>query len=77
MLGAAKVKDKKTGKYVQILKSAKKTEINNIEQYLEDDGSLKVYYEISNIQNLDVDSYMLPRVKLAGAYKKTRERHGY
>ncbi len=76
-LGAAKVKDKKTGKYVQILKSAKKTEINNIEQYLEDDGSLKVYYEISNIQNLDVDSYMLPRVKLAGAYKKTRERHGY
>ena len=73
-LGVAKVQDKKTGKYVQILESAKKAEIDNIEQYLEDDGSLKIYYELDNVQNTDVDSYTLPRVKLAGTYKKTRSR---
>ncbi len=73
-LGVAKVKDKNTGKYVKLLESAKKAEIDNIEQYLEDDGSLKIYYELDNVQNTDVDSYTLPRVKLAGTYKKTRSR---
>ena len=45
-----------------------------MEKYLEDDGSLTGYFEIGNTQNNEVDSYILPKVKLAGTYKKTGKR---
>ena len=73
-VGAAKVKDRTTGEYAELIQSGKKADIDGMEKYLEDDGSLTVYYEIGNIQNGGVDSYILPKVKLAGTYKKTGKR---
>ena len=73
-VGAAKVKDRTTGEYIELIQSGKKADIDGMEKYLEDDGSLTVYYEIGNIQNGGVDSYILPKVKLAGTYKKTGKR---
>lgn len=72
--GVAKVKDKTTGKYIELLQSGKKADITGLEKYLEDDGSLTIYYEIGSMQNKEVDSYILPKVKLAGTYKKTGKR---
>lgn len=71
-LGKASVKDKTTGKYVTLLESAKSSEKDGIGKYLEADGSLKIYY--SDLKNLlsnnyyEIDSYTLPKVKLAGTY---------
>ncbi|MCI9078283.1 MAG: ABC transporter permease subunit [Lachnospiraceae bacterium] len=73
-LGVAKVKDKTTGKYVKLLESAKKADKTGMEKYLNDDGSLTVYYEIDRSGYYEVDSYILPRVKLAGTYKKAGKR---
>ncbi|MFG6392996.1 MAG: ABC transporter permease [Lachnospiraceae bacterium] len=73
-LGTAKVKNKKTGKYVKLLGSARETDRKDILKYLEDDGSLVIYYEFDNASNVnEVDSFTLPKVKLAGTYKKQRK----
>ena len=45
-----------------------------MEKYLNDDGSLTIHYEIDKTNNNEVDSYILPKVKLAGTYKKTDKR---
>ena len=45
-----------------------------MEKYLDDDGSLTIYYEIGDTQYQEADSYILPRVKLAGTYKNTGKR---
>jgi len=73
-LGVAKVKDKTTGKYTKLLESAKEVDKTGIEKYLNDDGSLTIHYEIDRANNNEVDSYILPKVKLAGTYKKTSKR---
>ncbi len=73
-LGVAKVKDKTTGKYTKLLESAKKVDKTGMEKYLNDDGSLTIHYEIDKTNNNEVDSYILPKVKLAGTYKKTDKR---
>lgn len=73
-LGTAKIKDKKTGKYVKLLESAKKADRKDIAKYLEDNKSLVIYYEFDNSSQIDnVDSFILPKVKLAGTYKKQRK----
>ena len=65
--------DKDTGKYVTIIKSAQDAEIDDIEKYLEDDGTLIIYYDIAYDQSMySVDSMTLPRVILAGKYKNKR-----
>lgn len=70
-MGEAKVLDKNTGNYVTLIKSAQDAEIDDIEKYLEDDGTLIIYYDISYNQNLySVDSLTLPRVTLAGKYTR-------
>lgn len=72
-MGEAKVLDKDTGKYVTIIKSAQDAEIDDIEKYLEDDGTLIIYYDIAYDQSMySVDSMTLPRVTLAGKYKNKR-----
>lgn len=73
-LGVAKVKDKTTGQYVELLQSGQKADIDGMEKYLDDDGSLTIYYEIGDTQYQEADSYILPRVKLAGTYKNTDKR---
>lgn len=68
-IGEAKVLDKATGKYVTLLQSAKDAEIDDIEKYLEDDGSLVIYYDIA-YNSSDVGSLTLPKVNLAGKYER-------
>lgn len=75
-LGTAMVKDKETGKNVTLLEAAKDAEIDNMEQYLEADGSLTIYYaiDINSSANIDrTDSFILPGVKLAGVYKSSEK----
>lgn len=71
-VGEAKVLDKATGDYVTIIKSAQDAEIDNIDKYLEDDGTLIIYYDITTNQTIrdNVGSMTLPRVTLAGKYKR-------
>lgn len=71
-VGEARVLDKDTGDYVTIIKSTQDAEIDDIEKYLEDDGTLTIYYDISYNQygSVNVDSLILPKVKLAGRYKR-------
>ena len=71
-LGEAKVLDKDTGKYVTIIESGKDAEIDDIEKYIEDDGTLTIHYETAYSQNgnYNVDNPILPRVSLAGKYKR-------
>lgn len=69
-LGEAKVLDKDTGKYVTLIKSTHDTEIDDIEKYLEDDGNLIIYYDISYNQGDNVSSFVLPRVDLVGKYNR-------
>ena len=70
-IGMAKVKDRKTGKYTTLLKSANNADKTGMEKYLDDDGNLTIYYEFDQTHKYEVDSYILPRVKVAGTYKKT------
>ena len=42
-----------------------------MEKYLDDNGDLTIYYEFDQTHKYEVDSYILPKVKIAGTYKKT------
>lgn len=71
-MGSAVAEDKKTGKQVTILESAKDKVVKDADRYLDEDGSLTLYYDINyNNLNYEVDSFCLPKVKLAGEYTGT------
>lgn len=71
-LGNAQVLDKDTGKYVTIIESGNDAEVDDIEKYIEDDGTLTIHYNILYNPNgsVDVGNLTLPRVSLAGKYNR-------
>lgn len=69
--GTAKVKNKKTGKYDILIESGKVSETEDMDKYLDADGSLTIYYDISaGNSNNETDTFTLPGVNVAGVYQK-------
>ena len=69
-IGTAYAEDNKTGRREVILNSGQKKTVKNLEKYFNKDGTLTLYYDISSTGLYSIDTYTMPKVKLAGSYSK-------
>ena len=67
-IGTAYVRDKATGDMIKLFDSGTETVVDNVEQYLNKDGTLTLYYYIEDDNLYNVENYCLPKVKILGEY---------
>lgn len=67
-IGSVSVRNPITGDFVNLFSSGQEIVIDNIEDYLNADGSLTLNYNIDTYDAYDINNYCLPKVKLAGCY---------
>ena len=68
-VGTAYVRDKVTGNMTKLFDSGTETVVDNVEQYLNKDGTLTLYYYIEDDNLYNVENYCLPKVKILGEYE--------
>lgn len=73
--GTVSVRNKQTNKLEKLFSSGKEIKIRNMNDYLEPDGSLILYYSIEHKSNKEVGNICLPEVKLVGEYEKETEKY--
>lgn len=71
--GTVSVRNRQTNKLEKLFVSGKETKIINMNDYLEPDGSLILYYSIEHRSSKEVGNICLPEVKLAGDYEREAE----
>lgn len=70
--GTVSVKNKQTNKFETLFSSGKEVKITNMSDYLENDGSLILYYSVEYKSFKEIGNLCLPTVKLAGNYEKEK-----
>ncbi len=73
--GTVSVRNRQTNKLEKLFSSGKETKIINMDDYLEPDGSLILYYSIEHKSSKEVGNICLPEVKLVGDYEKETEQY--
>ena len=58
-----------TGNMTKLFDSGTETVVDNVEQYLNKDGTLTLYYYIEDDNLYNVENYCLPKVKILGEYE--------
>ena len=69
-IGSVYVRNKKNDEIIKLFDSGDETVVNNMEDYLNKDGTLTLYYYINTDSSYNIEDYKLPNVKLAGVYER-------
>ncbi len=70
-IGTAYAENKKTGRREVILNSGQEKTVKNLKKYFNKDGTLTLYYDIVSSGLYSIETYTMPKVKLAGSYSKS------
>lgn len=73
--GTVSVRNRQTNKLQKLFSSGKEIKIINMDDYLEPDGSLILYYSIERKSGREVGNICLPEVKLVGDYENEIEQY--